>query len=122
MRTALEEARTGASEGGLPIGAALVDAHGRLVVTGSNCRDHRVCNFLTPLPVSSRRPSVDSGLRCLHLSFCQRCLRWVAEYLGYGSLNGLGGRAMWALTPWIRPRLPPSHKAPLRVGRGRGPI
>ena len=38
MRTALEEARTGASEGGLPIGAALVDAHGRLVVTGSNCR------------------------------------------------------------------------------------
>ena len=38
MRTALEEARTGASEGGLPIGAALVDAHGRLVVTGSNYR------------------------------------------------------------------------------------
>ena len=24
-------------KGGLPIGAALVDAHGRLVVTGSNC-------------------------------------------------------------------------------------
>ena len=24
--------------------------------------DRRVCNFLTPLPVSSRRPSVDSGL------------------------------------------------------------
>ena len=38
MRTVLEEARTGAAEGGLPIGAALVDAHGRLVVTGSNCR------------------------------------------------------------------------------------
>ena len=26
--------------------------------------DRRVCNFLTPLPVSSRRPSVDSGLDC----------------------------------------------------------
>ena len=27
--------------------------------------DHRVCYFLTPLPVSSRRPSVDSGLATL---------------------------------------------------------
>ena len=38
MRAALEEARTGAEEGGIPIGAALVDRQGRLVATGRNRR------------------------------------------------------------------------------------
>ena len=38
MEAALEEARTGASEGGIPIGAALVDGQGRLVATGRNLR------------------------------------------------------------------------------------
>ena len=34
MEAALEEARTGAAEVGIPIGAALVDGEGRLVATG----------------------------------------------------------------------------------------
>ena len=38
MSAALEEARTGAEEGGIPIGAALVDVQGRLVATGRNRR------------------------------------------------------------------------------------
>ena len=38
METALTEARTGAEEGGIPIGAALVDPQGRLVATGRNRR------------------------------------------------------------------------------------
>ena len=38
MRAALEEARTGAEEGGIPIGAALVDKEGRLTATGRNRR------------------------------------------------------------------------------------
>ena len=38
MSAALEEARTGAAEGGIPIGAALVDEQGRLVATGRNRR------------------------------------------------------------------------------------
>ena len=38
MRAALDEARTGAAEGGIPIGAALVDANNRLVATGRNRR------------------------------------------------------------------------------------
>ena len=38
MRAALEEARRGAQEGGIPIGAALVDAEGKLVATGRNRR------------------------------------------------------------------------------------
>ena len=38
MGAALEEARTGAEEGGIPIGAALVDGQGRLVATGRNRR------------------------------------------------------------------------------------
>ena len=38
MSAALEEARTGAEEGGIPIGAALVDRQGRLVATGRNRR------------------------------------------------------------------------------------
>ena len=39
MAAALEDARTGAAEGGIPIGAALVDGQGRLVATG---RNHRI--------------------------------------------------------------------------------
>ena len=38
MRAALDEARAGAAEGGIPIGAALVDRSGRLVATGRNRR------------------------------------------------------------------------------------
>ena len=38
IRVALEEARTGAEEGGLPVGAALVDSEGRLVAMGRNRR------------------------------------------------------------------------------------
>lgn len=38
IRAALEEARTGAEEGGIPIGAALVDKEGRLTATGRNRR------------------------------------------------------------------------------------
>ena len=38
MEAALEEARKGAAEHGIPIGAALVDREGRLVATGRNCR------------------------------------------------------------------------------------
>ncbi len=36
MITALEEARTGAREGGIPIGAVLVNARGTVVATGRN--------------------------------------------------------------------------------------
>ena len=38
MRAALNEARKGAAEGGIPIGATLVDAEGNLVATGRNKR------------------------------------------------------------------------------------
>ena len=38
LNAALAEARTGFEEGGIPIGAALVDAEGRLVATGRNRR------------------------------------------------------------------------------------
>ena len=62
MRTALEEARTGASEGGLPIGAALVDAHGRLVVTGSNCRVQDQGAVMCGRPTASTSPARDSQL------------------------------------------------------------
>ena len=36
--TALEEARTGAREGGVPIGAVLVNTRGTVVATGRNRR------------------------------------------------------------------------------------
>ena len=38
MEAALSEARTGAAESGIPIGAALIDGQGRLVATGRNRR------------------------------------------------------------------------------------
>lgn len=44
MITALEEARTGAREGGIPIGAVLVNAQGMVVATGRNRRlQDRAC-------------------------------------------------------------------------------
>ena len=44
MEEALREARVGADEGGIPIGAALVDGQGRLVGTGRNRRvQDRAC-------------------------------------------------------------------------------
>ena len=44
MEEALREARVGADEGGIPIGAALVDGQGRLVATGRNRRvQDRAC-------------------------------------------------------------------------------
>ncbi len=36
MKATLDEARLGAEEGGVPIGAALVDVEGNLVATGRN--------------------------------------------------------------------------------------
>ena len=38
MEVALDEARKGAAEGGIPIGAALVDKGGQLIATGRNRR------------------------------------------------------------------------------------
>ena len=38
IKVALDEARTGLAEGGIPIGAALIDADGRLVAAGRNRR------------------------------------------------------------------------------------
>ena len=38
LRTAIEEARTGLQEGGLPIGSILVDAAGEVVAKGHNLR------------------------------------------------------------------------------------
>ena len=38
MKAALDEARQGAEEGGIPIGAALVDTDGNLFATGGNRR------------------------------------------------------------------------------------
>jgi len=44
MITALEEARIGAWEGGIPIGAALINAQGTVVATGRNRRvQERAC-------------------------------------------------------------------------------
>jgi len=38
LAVALSEARTGLAEGGIPIGAAIFDAHGQLVGAGHNRR------------------------------------------------------------------------------------
>ena len=38
LREALDEAKAGLSEGGLPIGSVLADSHGRIVACGHNLR------------------------------------------------------------------------------------
>ena len=54
MEAALEEARQGDEEGGIPIGAALVDAEGNLVATGRNRR------------VQDRAVIMHAEINCLH--------------------------------------------------------
>ena len=56
MEAALEEARTGAAEGGIPIGAALVDGEGRLVATGRNRR------------VQDRAVVMHAEINCLYIA------------------------------------------------------
>ena len=62
MKVALDEARKGAAEGGIPIGAALVDTEGNLVATGRNRRVqhravvmHRECRSVQHLHSGRRR-------------------------------------------------------------------
>ena len=54
MRSALEEARTGAAQGGIPIGAVLVDADDNLVATGRNKR------------IQDRAVVMHAEINCLH--------------------------------------------------------
>ena len=56
VEAALEEARTGAAEGGIPIGAALVDGEGRLVATGRNRR------------VQDRAVVMHAEINCLYIA------------------------------------------------------
>ena len=59
MEAALGEARTGAAEGGIPIGAALVDVQGNLVATGRNRRvqDETIAKLGIPARNSGVAPS-----------------------------------------------------------------
>ena len=54
MSDALEEAHQGAAEGGIPIGAALVDTEGNLVATGRNRR------------IQDRSMVMHAEINCLH--------------------------------------------------------
>jgi cytosine deaminase len=54
MQEAIREAREGAQEGGIPIGAALVDSEGNLVATGRNRR------------VQDRAVVMHAEINCLH--------------------------------------------------------
>ena len=54
MKAALDEARQGAEEGGIPIGAALADREGNLVATGRNRR------------VEDRAVVMHAEINCLH--------------------------------------------------------
>ena len=46
FKTALEEARKGRDEGGVPIGASLIDADGEVIGSGHNMRQQRSSNTL----------------------------------------------------------------------------
>ena len=56
MSAALEEARAGAAEGGIPIGAALADVQGNLVATGRNRR------------VQDRAVVMHAEINCLYIA------------------------------------------------------
>ena len=90
MVAALNEARTGAAEGGIPIGAALFDGQGRLVATGRNRRVQDkavVMHAEHQLPVGRgqdrlRLPRDDHLLHPDALQHVRRCHRPVRNHDG----------------------------------------
>jgi cytosine deaminase len=84
FETALEEARQGFAEGGIPIGAALVESDGRIVARGRNRRvqedDAIAHGEMDCLRRAGRRRSYRSTTLYTTLSPCMMCAGTIVQF------------------------------------------
>lgn len=89
LRVAVEEARAGEAEGGVPIGAALFDADGQLLGRGRNRRvqddDPSVHAETAAFRAAGRQPSYAGTTMVTTLSPCWYCSGLVRQF-GIGQL------------------------------------
>ena len=84
LRVAIEEARAGLSEGGIPIGAALFDGQGRLLGRGHNRRvqegDPSIHGETDAFRKAGRQPSYRDSVLVSTLAPCWYCSGLVRQF------------------------------------------
>ena len=103
LQVALEEARTGLAEGGIPIGAAIFDSNGRLLSSGRNRRvqenDPSVHAETDAFRRAGRQRSYKDLIMVTTLAPCWYCSGLVRQF-GFGTLlvgesNNFSGGLAW---------------------------
>ena len=84
LRVAMEEARQGLAEGGIPIGAALFDSHGNLLGRGHNRRvqdgDPSMHAETDAFRKAGRRPSYRDTIMVTTLAPCWYCSGLIRQF------------------------------------------
>ena len=105
LRIAIEEARAGAREGGIPIGAALFDASGTLLGRGRNQRvqrdDPSAHGETEAFRVAGRRRSYRDTTMVTTLAPCWYCAGLVRQF-GIGTLVVGESRTFQGGVAWLR--------------------
>ncbi|WP_433967615.1 nucleoside deaminase [Tunturiibacter gelidiferens] len=103
LEVALEEARTGRSEGGVPIGAALFDAEGKLLASGRNRRvqqdDPSVHGETDAFRRAGRQRSYKDKVMVTTLAPCWYCSGLIRQFgirtLVVGESRNFSGGVEW---------------------------
>jgi len=105
MAVALEEARTGLAEGGIPIGAAIFDAQGELIGRGHNRRvqngDTSMHGETDAFRNAGRRRSYRVLIMVTTLAPCWYCSGLVRQF-GFGTLVVGESRNFQGGLDWLR--------------------
>ena len=105
LATALAEARTGLAEGGIPIGAAIFDAQGRLVGAGHNRRvqngDPSMHGETDAFRNAGRQRSYRNLIMVTTLAPCWYCSGLVRQF-GFGTLVVGESRNFQGGMEWLR--------------------
>jgi creatinine deaminase len=105
LAVALEEARKGLAEGGIPIGAAIFDANGKLVSSGHNRRvqngDPSMHGETDAFRNAGRQPSYRNLIMVTTLAPCWYCSGLVRQF-GFRSLVVGESRNFSGGMEWLR--------------------
>ncbi len=105
LAVALEEARQGLAEGGIPIGAAIFDAHGKLVGSGHNRRVQQSDPSMHAETDAFRRAGRQRSYRELimvtTLAPCWYCSGLVRQF-GFSTLVAGESRTFQGGIEWLR--------------------
>jgi cytosine deaminase len=105
LAIALEEARTGLAEGGLPIGAAILDKNGKLIGSGHNRRvqngDPSLHGETDAFRNAGRQRSYRNLIMVTTLAPCWYCSGLVRQF-GFGTLVVGESRNFQGGIDWLR--------------------